>query len=102
MRWLKAICQGGQRRRQDIMRLFALHPDHEYTTREVYITLGSWVGVIHPDLTALHRKGLLHCRIDENGTLLYWFNGGDDDPGSACMPDGERWRPPPPRRGGSR
>lgn len=61
----------GGLRRQAIVQLLERHPDREFTAKEICITLGSWIGVIHADLETLHRRGLITRYEDGKERLFY-------------------------------
>lgn len=61
----------GERRRQDIMTLLEGHPDHKYTAAEIFMALGSWAGVVGPELRELHRRGKILRHVDEHGQFVH-------------------------------
>ncbi len=60
----------GELRRQAIVQILEAHPDREFIAKEIYITLGSWIGPIHSDLITLYKRGLVSRR--ERGGCLYY------------------------------
>ena len=61
----------GELRRQAIIELLERHPDREFIAKEIYITLGSWIGVVHADLEILYRRGIITRYEDRKGCLYY-------------------------------
>lgn len=64
------------RRRQEIVQLFARHPDREYMEYEVQGVVGADIEKVHADLLALQQSGHVYRRVDRNQRAHYRIRPG--------------------------
>lgn len=61
----------GERRRRNIVRVLAQHPDREYLEREICLLLGVPAGALHHDLWILYQRGRIGRRTDSGVSFCF-------------------------------
>lgn len=69
--WVICLLQRGVRRRQAIMQVLAQDPKREWLEWQISQAVGSWAGVVGPDMLTLWQQGKVTRRLGRDSRFYY-------------------------------